>query len=510
MQYGDEPDVRQRLTEQVEGAVDPTRLAALTRRSRLAEETMDPEAVEALRHEMDRANARRLQPHYIQSFFTEAFRRAGGRIEPREPGRHEILHVPSAVRLNDHLIGRGDPVLERYERVTFEKARVRGAPGEPPASLIAPGHPLLDVLVEQIREHLDSVLQQGTVLVSSDPELTAPCLLALIQHAVHDEVLAPDGRPRTLSEEMHFVLLGEHGQALDAGPAPYLDMRPLREEERGHAAHLAEAGWLAGDLLGTVQEFAMSEIAAPHLERIRGRRLAHIDKIENEVRRRLTKDASYWARRAAHYAEEIRAGKDKTLARRQAEERAERSAERLEIRMSALARERAISGGAVNVRGGALVIPEALLQPEDSAVSGARATDTRAAELLGMEAVFAAERAAGRTPIDVSTAKLGWDIESTSRTGDILLIEVKAKRRGSPDLIVTKNEVIQAKNAAAQYHLAIVLHEDGRADPPLYVSDPGRFFDDVGAFGAEAHVYRVSKLLVHATPEPLIPERPYR
>lgn len=40
--------------------------------------------------EMERADAKRLQPHYIESFFRETFQRLGGRREKREPRRYEI------------------------------------------------------------------------------------------------------------------------------------------------------------------------------------------------------------------------------------------------------------------------------------------------------------------------------------------------------------------------------------------------------------------------------------
>ena len=49
--------------------------------------------------------------------------------------------MPSVLKERDRLIGRGDPVLDRYARVTFEKALIVG---QPQAELLAPGHPLLE------------------------------------------------------------------------------------------------------------------------------------------------------------------------------------------------------------------------------------------------------------------------------------------------------------------------------------------------------------------------------
>ena len=48
-----------------------------------------------IREDMERAEARRLQPHFIASFFMEAFQLLGGSIQQRETKRFEIKHVPA-------------------------------------------------------------------------------------------------------------------------------------------------------------------------------------------------------------------------------------------------------------------------------------------------------------------------------------------------------------------------------------------------------------------------------
>jgi hypothetical protein len=51
------------------------------------------------------------------------------------------------VRNRDRLIGIGEPVLPRYERIAFEKELV--APqGQPLAAFVCPGHPLLDAVID--------------------------------------------------------------------------------------------------------------------------------------------------------------------------------------------------------------------------------------------------------------------------------------------------------------------------------------------------------------------------
>ena len=49
---------------------------------------MDTSQVHKIREDMERAEVRRLQPHYIESFFIEALTRLGGRLGERESRRY--------------------------------------------------------------------------------------------------------------------------------------------------------------------------------------------------------------------------------------------------------------------------------------------------------------------------------------------------------------------------------------------------------------------------------------
>jgi SNF2 family DNA or RNA helicase len=121
VRYGDKPEVKERLFKVVENALDHEALKRLVEERALAHDAMDATRVRKIREDMERADARRLQPHFIASFFLEAFRLLGGSVKERETKRYEITHVPAPIRSRDRSIGRGDPLLAKYERVTFEK-----------------------------------------------------------------------------------------------------------------------------------------------------------------------------------------------------------------------------------------------------------------------------------------------------------------------------------------------------------------------------------------------------
>ena len=117
IRYGEQPEVRARLETAVDHALDRGRIQDLLEERALAHDAMDASRVQRIREDMVRAEARRLQPHYVESFFREAFQRLGGAAKQREARRYEITHVPAPVRNRDRLIGIGEPVLPRYERI---------------------------------------------------------------------------------------------------------------------------------------------------------------------------------------------------------------------------------------------------------------------------------------------------------------------------------------------------------------------------------------------------------
>ncbi|MFP4193046.1 MAG: DEAD/DEAH box helicase, partial [Candidatus Hydrogenedentota bacterium] len=76
VRYGEQPEVRDKLNQEIESAVSTDRLRELLDNEALARGAMDTRRVEAIREDMERAEARRLQPHFIEDYFLEAFKHA--------------------------------------------------------------------------------------------------------------------------------------------------------------------------------------------------------------------------------------------------------------------------------------------------------------------------------------------------------------------------------------------------------------------------------------------------
>ena len=501
IRYGERPEVKERLFQVVDDAADRQHLLDLIADRALVRDTMTTADVARIREEMDRAEARRLQPFHIQTFFLEAFQHLGGRVNPREAGRWEIARVPGSVRERDRLIGIGAPVQSRYERICFEKDKIN----QPPiAAFVCPGHPLLDATMDLVLERHRDLLKRGAVLVDERDDGAAPRALFYLEHAVQDGRVGREGRQQVVSQRLQFVEIDESDGMRDAGPAPYLDYRPLRDDERSLLTEALRAPWLSGDVEGKVVGHAVAQTVPRHVVEVRTRRLPEIDKVEREVTARLKKEINHWDHRAEDLKARERAGKQTRLSAGQAEARANELADRLQRRLAELARERDISALPPQVRGGALVVPGGLLRRTAAPAAAARewgettAEGRAAVERLAMEAVMTAERALGHDPRDVSAERLGYDIESREDgSGPLRFIEVKGRARGAETVTVTRNEILTALNKPEAFILAIVEVSGSAAAPPRYVREP---FAREPDFGATSVTYRLGELLARAGP----------
>jgi SNF2 family DNA or RNA helicase len=507
IRYGDRPEVRARLTTVLDQALDREQLRTLLEERALAHDAMDASRVYQVREEMERAEARRLQPHYIESFFHEAFRRLGGTEKQREPRRYEVTYVPGPLRARDRLMGIGEPVLPRYERIAFEKALV-APPGQPPAAFVCPGHPLLDVVVDLTLERHGDLLRRGAVLVDENDSGTQPRVLFYLEHAIQDAGLTRSGERRVISRRMLYVELDAAGAVRHPHYAPYLDYRPLAEGEPGVGAILdrPECAWITRELEQKAQGHAVAHVVPEHLAEVRDVRMALIAKTEAAVKDRLIKEITYWDHRAEQLKLQEQAGKPNArLNSGEARKRADNLQARLEKRLADLKLEAQISPLPPVVLGGLLVVPIGLLElmagrgaPAEAATQAVPALphDTQAAAACARAAVMEVERGLGFEPVDREFEQLGYDIESrVPGTGKLRFIEVKGRITGAETLTVTKNEILYSLNKPDDYILAIVEFLSDNAHRVYYLRQPFRREPD---FGVTSVNYDFAELLARA------------
>ncbi len=506
IRYGDQPEVRARLGRSVEHALDREHLRAILDRNALAQESMGAERLFAVKEELEKAEARRLQPYFVRAFFTRAFAALGGVMYPREAGRYEITHVPVAIRERDRTIAgrnRRDlaPVLKRYERVCFTKDAVRplDKPGLSFAVMLHPGNPLLLAVSDLLLERHGNLLRQGAILVDPTDDSDEPHLLFLLTH----EIRSGDGP--VLSKRLQFVRVAPDGSAVFAGWAPHLDLEPLAPADRGVLADLLDAPWIRADQEQRALALAASSLVPEHFAEVAGRRVAHIDKTLAAVHERLTTEIAFWSDRWLKLKEDQDAGKDVRLNLDNARRTVADLEGRLDNRKRELLAMRHVTSATPVALGGALVVPAGLLRRlrgeppvEDGATFSTDAAARARIERLAMDAVRRAEEARGCRVVDVSAQKCGWDITSYppavgGRQPDARHIEVKGRVKGASTVTVTRNEILYALNQADKFLLAIALVDaEGTVDGPHYVQKP---FDAEPGWGVASVNYDLRSLL---------------
>lgn len=501
IRYGEEPEVKAFLTTVLDTALDRDHLQSLLDERVLAHASMDVGQVQRIRADMERADARRLQPHYIESFFHEAFKQLGGTSKQREPRRYEVTHVPAPVRNRDRLIGIGEPVLPRYERIAFDKSLV--APqGQPLAAFVCPGHPLLDSVIDLTLERNCDLLKRGAVLVDERDLGTAPRVLFYLEHSIQDASITRAGERRVVSKRMLYVEQESSGAMRHVHYAPYLDYRPLASDEpdAGTILDRPECQWINRELEQKAQKYAITEVVPEHLAEVKGPKLELIAKTEAAVKDRLTKEITYWDHRAEGLKLQEQAGKfNAKLNSNEARKRADLLQGRLHKRLEELTLEAQISILPPVVLGGMLVVPMGLvkLMAGQTAAVFSHPVDTQISAARARAVIMDIERSLGFEPTDREFEKLGYDIESRiPGSGKLRFIEVKGRASGAPTITVTRNEILYSLNKPDDFILAIVEFIDEDTHKTHYLRQP---FQREPDFGVTSVNYNFAELIAKST-----------
>ena len=481
IRYGEDPEIRARLQRKVEGVLDTDHLRSIIHRNALSEEIMDEQRLFAVKDEMEKAEARKLQPYFIRAFFTQAFQQLGGELRAREPGRWEISHVPAIIRERDRQITGRDrrnlnPVLRKYERVCFEKQYVRliERVGAPMASLLHPGHPLMQSVTDLVLEQHRNTLKQGATLIDPHDMGLIPRVTFIIDHSVK-EGNNPD---RVVSRRMQFIEIDPQTTPSNAGWAPHLDLESLSETDQRLVEDVLRAPWITQNLEQVALAHASAQLVPEHFDEVRSRRERQVDKTLTAVHERLVKEINFWSDRYIKFKEDLDAGKDVRLTLDNVRRTIDELTARRETREKELLAMRHVISATPVIVGGALVIPVGLLaqrkgEPGWSADAAARAR----VEQVAMQAVMDTERALGNEVFDVSAQKCGWDVTSNPPAQDGKLppsrhIEVKGRAKGQTTITVSRNEILYALNQADKFILAIVLVDRDTHEGPFYVQHP--------------------------------------
>jgi hypothetical protein len=336
------------------------------------------------------------------------------------------------------------------------------------------------------------------MLIDRASEETEPFVLYIIDHIIRDAGKDKNGQQRIISRRMQFVLINENGHIAQGGHAPYLDYESMNDDEISFVKDILDQAWLKRNMEVPALEHAVKNLVPQHFEQVKSRRERIVNMTLQAVHERLTKEINYWSHRYEKLLFEYQAGKQPNMQPENARRRAEELTNRLQVRTKELEEQRHVVSSTPVIVGGALIIPQGLLNKRKGIAVPHWSSDPIARakiENMAMQAVMDTEKKLGFEPKDVSMDKFGWDIQSKSNDGQIRFIEVKGRVKGAQTVTVTKNEMIAGFNQPEKYILAIVLIENDHMEGPFYIYQP---FDQEPGFAVTSINFELQTLLKRA------------
>lgn len=446
------PERQHYLDTVIDGALDKEHLNALMKRDVLATDTLGMDDVTRVRTDIERANAMRLQPHYIHSFFDRTLADMGGRLASNRDGTYRIRRVPLALRVKSSN-GARRPLSDSYASLAFEKEAVID-PGR--TDLVCVGHPLLDAAVEETLAKHSSTLTDGAILVDEANRTLGPRLMMAYSLSICD------GEGRDVQRRLYYVEVEGGQEPMIYGQAPYIDYRAIEPEEM--ELYDEDLVW---DCLGSAEDAeriaeseVMGRLVSADVAQIRNEREAALDRIARAVDRRLSHAIVRLSREQQKWAEKARQGKEG--ARLQADNRRrelETLQGRKELRLAELKNQRSVHSKPLQLVGCALVVPRCMLYGGNDEQDVIDQEAKKKSEMRGMHAVMAIEKHLHHVPIDVSRDNVGWDVESrvpnADGSEDLLFIESKGVRADADTVYLSRNEVLKAAGNQDRFVLAI-------------------------------------------------------
>lgn len=497
IRYGEDPRRKAELQQQVKGVLDLTYINQVLKQNAIGETSLSVTEIQEIREEMERVNARKLQPHFIAAFFEKAFELLGGTITPKEKDRYEIRYVPAIVRQKSG--AQSERILTKYERVCFDKELIN-LEGKPTAEFLCPGNPLFDSVLDLTIERYSNLLRQGSVLVNTSGNLEEPAILFYVEHEIDDERISNDGKQQVVSKQLQFMYYTKSGKIIPAGYAPYLDCRPLSSNEE--CKEILAEDWLKKNLEKIIIDYALTNIIPNEFKKIQAKRSEYIEKMVCAIKARLTGEIIYWDRRANELKEielagRTRVGLNSGLARKKADE----LDARMKKRLAELEKEKNLVNKQPLIVGGTLVLPEIYVVSKTIPDFARDEENRKRVELLAVNAVMASEKKIGRNPKDVGEAKRGWDIESLDPvTNRVFFIEVKGRVEGAESVIVHRNEILAGANVMDEdpqrYVLAIVEVVGDKTLEPKYIRKPP--YEKNIPFEVTSQIFDLRKILAKA------------
>jgi len=390
--------------------------------------------------EMRVAKENRLVPEYIEKFFLKAAEKLGVKVEMRKDGFWRIPNVPYELRNlpYDFKIKYG-VVFKEYGKFSFDKEKAFKGQAE----FIAPGHPLLEAVIERIFEKYSGEVESGATFI--DPSGMLDGFVWFLEGQIND------GSGQVAGKRIFALYQDAQNNIKQVSPSILWDLKPANPTSL-KTINVPVANEDA------IMAFAVENVLTKYLDEIKRQR-EHDAEIKRKyglrslqelILRSEEKLIEYETKRAKG----IEIPEAVIQAERRKKEDFERRKAELEKRIIA---ETNLLLSPPKILGVARVIPQPPVEDE--------LKEDLEIEKMGMQIAMSFEFSQGRNPEDVSLQNLGFDIKSKASDGSYRYIEVKARGREGK-IALTPNEWLIAQRLGDEYWLYIVVNVATK--PELY------------------------------------------
>ena len=387
--------------------------------------------------ELRYAKENRLVPEYIEQFFSRVCKFLNVPAEQRSNGLWRVINVPYEIRnVSQEFKRQFGEVFRDYNKLSFDKDTAR----RNAAVFVAPGHPLLESLIEKLLSRYVSDVQRGAVF--TDPDGKMDGWLWFIEGEIQD------GTNHVAGKRLFAIYQPVEGEMRLVNSSVLWDLKPSDDNSNiGETPSDEDALAFA---IEHVLESYRREILEQRTRDAEIKRKYGISSLEQMILDSSAKLTDYETRRTK--------GENLPDVELQNEQRRK---EELEARKQELEEE--IKHETSLLPSSPKVLGVVRVLPKPSEIEGMR-SDAEI-EAIGMQVAMDYERSEGREPEDVSAQNLGYDIRSTGTDGKIRCIEVKARATTGP-IVLTPNEWVMAQRLKEEAWLYIV--ENAATTPELY------------------------------------------
>lgn len=439
----DVPDIEARIVKDI----DAERFRAITESTLegLAKRQLNLSAIIGRSAE---ARERRLVPEVIEGFFIDAGPLAG--IHPKEIGKESNIYKIGRIPRNLWPIGeRLEPRFGKlgrdYRQVVFDKTLLSQ---DPTSEWVTPGHPLFEVVREEVNERVREDLQRGSVFF--DLHRNEPYRLDVFTASVID------GKGHPLHRRLFVVEVNMDGSMSVRQPTIFLDLA------------LAPRGTTAPEGTGlpdrqSTEQVLIENALNPFLFVTAAERKRETETISQHIEISLNELIHRQNLRMVELLEQQQQDEKSPLLAaniKQVEDRIDELNGRLERRREELEKERQCMIGDIQFLGRAWVLPH----PERTSPRISPMVKDDKIEKIAIEAVITYEKEHGRETDSVEDQNRGFDLisrkphpEDPKTATEVRFIEVKG-RSAVGEVALTTNEYKTAERLKNDYWLYVVFN----------------------------------------------------